>query len=208
MSFDPAGFPFVGIIVGLAAVAWRGGFPIVALAFGVLACLIGLFFRDPPRRAPAEPGVLVAPADGRVLRAGVAAPTEAPPGRWLQVSIFLSPLDVHINRIPIAGEITRVDHMPGRFLPAYRSGAGTQNERNEVWLDHDGDTIMFRQVVGALARRVVCRVTKGTRVQTGQRFGIMKFGSRMDLFVPTHVILEVTEGDRVRGGETIVARYH
>jgi phosphatidylserine decarboxylase len=96
--------------------------------------------------------------------------------------------------------------VPGSFLPAFRDGAAARNERNEIWLDHAGQTIVFRQIVGALARRVVCRVARGARVQTGQRFGIMKFGSRMDLYLPTSATLVVSKGDRVRAGETIVAR--
>lgn len=143
-----------------------------------------------------------------MLVAGAAEPDGAPPGTWQQVSIFLSPLDVHVNRVPAAGRITRVDHVPGAFLPAYRPGAGARNERSEVWLeDRGGRTIVFRQVVGALARRVVCRVTPGTEVTTGQRFGIMKFGSRMDVFLPPDASLVVVRGDRVRGGETVVARF-
>ena len=144
-----------------------------------------MFFRDPERVPPQAPEAVVSPADGRVLYAGTAEGTLAPPGDWLQVSVFLSPLDVHVNRVPIAGQVTRVEHVPGTFLPAFRDGAAARNERTEIWLQHAGQTIVFRQVVGALARRVVCRVAVGAKVQTGQRFGIMKFGSRMDLFIPT-----------------------
>ena len=206
MTLDRAGLPFIGVALVPAAACLLAGFPLVALPLTGVAVAVALFFRDPDRRTPEAAGVVVSPADGRVLHAGRAEPGMAPPGDWLQVSIFLSPLDVHVNRVPIGGRITRVEHVPGAFWPAFRDGAGARNERNEIWLDHAGQAIVFRQVVGAVARRVVCRVTAGTTVQTGQRFGIMKFGSRMDLFVPATATLLVTTGDRVRGGETVVAR--
>ena len=206
MSIDRAGIPFIGVALVPAAVCLAVGLPLVALPLTGLAVVMALFFRDPERVPPEAPGAVVSPADGRVLYAGRAERTVAPPGDWLQISVFLSPLDVHVNRVPILGRVTRVEHVPGTFLPAYRPGAAARNERTEVWLEHAGQTIVFRQVVGALARRVVCRVTAGTTVQTGQRFGIMKFGSRMDLFMPTSAILAVSDGDRVRGGETVVAR--
>ena len=204
MSIDRAGYPFVGVALVPALVCLAAGLPLLALPLAGLAVGITLFFRDPERAPPQVPEAVVSPADGRVLYAGPADRPLAPPGDWLQVSVFLSPLDVHVNRVPIAGQVTRVEHVPGTFLPAYRDGAAL-NERNEIWLDHAGQTIVFRQVVGALARRVVCRVGAGATVQTGQRFGIMKFGSRMDLFMPTTATLVVTNGDRVRGGETVVA---
>ena len=206
MSIDRAGAPFIGLAFLPSLACLAAGLPWPALFLCIPGFLVALFFRDPPREPPGEPNVVVAPADGRVLFAGAAATDGAPPGAWLQISIFLSPLDVHVNRVPIGGRITRVDHVQGTFLPAYRPGAGATNERSEVWLDHEGRTIVFRQVVGALARRVVCRVTPGADVRTGQRFGIMKFGSRMDLFVPTDATLVAGRGDRVRGGETVVAR--
>ena len=106
--------------------------------------------------------MVLSPADGRVLVAG-AAEAAAPPGAWQQVSIFLSPMDVHVNRMPASGRVTRVTYTPGRFLPAYRHDAATVNERSEVWIDHGGQTIVARQIVGVLARRVVCRARKATR---------------------------------------------
>ena len=206
MSIDRAGLPFIGLAFVPSLVCLAAGLPLPALLLSGIGVLVALFFRDPAREPPRDPGVVVAPADGRVLFAGTAEPDGAPPGSWLQISIFLSPLDVHVNRVPIGGRITRVDRVSGTFLPAYRPGAGVSNERSEVWLEHEGQTIVFRQVVGALARRVVCRVTPGATVRTGQRFGIMKFGSRMDVFVPVGATLVTARGDRVRGGETVVAR--
>jgi phosphatidylserine decarboxylase len=142
-----------------------------------------------------------------VLIAGEAEAASAPPGTWKQVSIFLSPLDVHVNRIPIGGRVTRVEYTPGRFLAAYRPEAARVNERNEVWLDRGGETVVCRQVVGVLARRLVCRVAPGAVVQTGERYGLMKFGSRIDLYLPPRLAVRVAAGDRVRGGETVVATW-
>jgi phosphatidylserine decarboxylase len=152
--------------------------------------------------------VVVAPADGRVLVAGPAEASAAPEGEWQQVSIFLSPMDVHVNRVPASGRITRVNFKRGTFLPAYRHEAATANERSEIWIDHHGQPIVARQIVGMLARRVVCRVQPGANVRAGDRFGIMKFGSRMDVFVPTSATLAVTVGQKVRGGETVIAVLH
>jgi phosphatidylserine decarboxylase len=117
-------------------------------------------------------------------------------------------MDVHVNRIPASGRITQVSYKRGRFLPAYRHDAGTTNERSEIWIDHGGQTVVARQIVGMLARRVVCRVTPGTDVHAGDRFGIMKFGSRMDVFVPLSAAIMVKVGDAVRGGETVIAMLH
>jgi phosphatidylserine decarboxylase len=105
----------------------------------------------------------------------------------------------------VSGRITKVSFVPGRFLPAYRDNAGIANERSEIWIDHEGRTVVARQIVGILARRVVCRVTTGTQVRAGERFGIMKFGSRMDVFVPETAQLMVKVGDAVRGGESVIA---
>jgi phosphatidylserine decarboxylase len=146
-----------------------------------------------------------------VLIAGPALPDAAPapgPEAWQQISIFLSPMDVHVNRIPASGRVTRVTYTPGRFLPAYRHDAGSTNERSEIWIEHCGQTIVARQIVGMLARRVVCRVQPGADVRAGDRFGIMKFGSRMDIFLPPTATITVDVGDTVRGGETVIAMLH
>jgi phosphatidylserine decarboxylase len=210
MPLDPAGLPFIigafllAVIAGLTA-GW--GF---ATPFVVIGAFFIFFFRDPDRSAPADAGddAVMSPADGRVLVAGRAAVETAPPGEWQQISIFLSPMDVHVNRVPVSGRVTRVTFMRGRFLPAYHHDAATANERSEIWLDHGGQTVVARQVVGILARRVVCRIEAGAQVRAGERFGIMKFGSRMDVFVPPSATLTVAVGQMVRGGETVIAVLH
>ena len=179
-----------------------------ALPFLVLAGFFVFFFRDPERRPPARDDAVLSPADGRILVSGRALAESTPPGEWQQVSIFLSPMDVHVNRVPVSGRVTKVTYIPGRFLPAYRHDAGSANERSEVWIDHGGRPIVMRQVVGMLARRVVCRLDVGADVAAGQRFGIMKFGSRMDVFLPPDATIAVKVGDTVRGGETVIAVLH
>jgi phosphatidylserine decarboxylase len=208
MRLDPAGLPFIGgalllAVVSGAAVAW-----VLAIPFVALGAFFAFFFRDPERACPDDADSVLSPADGRVLVAGPAVPAAAPPGSWLQISIFLSPMDVHINRIPASGRVTKVSYTPGRFLPAYRHDAASANERSEIWIDHNGQTIVARQIVGILARRVVCRAQTGADVRAGDRYGIMKFGSRMDIFLPTTATLEVQVGQTVRGGETVIAVLH
>lgn len=223
MRFDPAGLPFIGGALALAVVSGVAVGWLLAVPFAALGLFFAFFFRDPERAVPDGGDVgkrVLAPADGRVLVAGATQAGAAPgePGQpgeiaapestsrtWQQISIFLSPLNVHVNRIPASGRVTRVDYRRGRFLPAYHDAAASTNERSEIWIDHDGQTIVARQIVGILARRVVCRAAVGAIVRAGDRYGIMKFGSRMDIFVPSSARITVKVGDTVRGGETVVA---
>jgi len=207
MRLDTAGLPFIGGALLLAFVSAAVWWPIAVL-FAALAAFFAFFFRDPERTAPADRNAVLSPADGRVLVAGPAVASAAPPGEWLQISIFLSPMDVHVNRIPASGRVTKVSFTRGRFLPAYRDEAATENERSEIWIDHAGEMIVARQLVGILARRVVCRVQPNAEVRAGDRYGIMKFGSRMDVFLPRTAEIRVTVGQMVRGGETVIAVLH
>lgn len=204
MRIDRSGYPFVfGALVPAMALA-AFGYTLSSIPFFILAGFFLFFFRDPDRIIRQGTDLVLSPADGRVLVAGPSDPRIAPPGQWQQISIFLSPMDVHVNRIPATGRVTKVEYMPGRFLPAYHHDA-TQNERTEIWLDASGRTVVFRQVVGMLARRIVCRVQEGQAVKAGDRFGVMKFGSRMDVFVPLDATLRVNEGDAVKAGDTVLA---
>ena len=205
---DRDGLPFgicpviVGIILGGFGL-WFG-----SAIFALLAGALGLFFRDPERMPDEDLDAedVLSPADGRVLHVGVPQPGVAPIGNWLQISIFLSPLDVHINRTPVGGRVVDVTYRPGRFLAAFNERSAQENERSEIQVECEGQLVIFRQVVGLLARRVVCRIKPGMIVDRGQRFGIMKFGSRMDVFMPPTSCLKVQVGDVVRGGETVLGK--
>jgi phosphatidylserine decarboxylase len=205
VRIDPAGYPFIGgalvfaVLVG-AFTSW-----IYALPFLILAGFFLFFFRDPDRNITVSPAAVLSPADGRVMVAGATIGKEIPAGNWQQISIFLSPTDVHVNRMPVGGTVLKVLYHPGRFLPAYKPEAGDLNEYTEVWVEHEGQVIVFRQIVGILARRIVCRVREGDVVKPGDRFGVMKFGSRMDLFLPMDATLLVKPGDKVVGGVTVLA---
>ena len=204
MRIDPAGWPFVGSGLVIAAVVAATAGSIYGLAALVLPAFFLFFFRDPERHTQLGPREVVSPADGKVMVAGT--PTGSfDPAVWQQITIFLSPMDVHVNRMPLAGRVKSVTYTPGKFLPAYKREAGDLNEHTEVVLDHGGQTIVVRQVVGILARRIVCRVREGDEVGAGARFGVMKFGSRMDVFVPQGSTLRVKVGDRVLAGITLIA---
>jgi phosphatidylserine decarboxylase len=206
MRIDPAGWPFIGgslILAILAALFFGGGGAVLVL---ILTCFFLFFFRDPERSITKDADAVISPADGRVMVAGIPTGEACPAGNWQQISIFLSPMDVHVNRMPIGGRVTKVEYHPGRFLPAYRADAGDLNEYTEVTVDHHGQPIIVRQIVGVLARRIVCRVKEGDVVHAGDRFGVMKFGSRMDIFIPVSAAIAVTVNDKVVGGVTVIAR--
>jgi phosphatidylserine decarboxylase len=205
MTIDRAATPFVLIAALPAAVSFFVGPLLLTAGLAALPVLIALFFRDPDRSPPLDPALVLSPADGTVMHAGPARPDEAPPGRWQQITMFLSPLDVHINRTPVAGRVTKVLQVPGTFLPAFRHDSH-RNEHSEIWIDHDGVPVVTRQVVGAMARRVVCRVRPGDVLRPGDRIGLMKFGSRMDVFVPENAEVLVKQGEHVRAAETVIAR--
>jgi phosphatidylserine decarboxylase len=204
MKIDRAGYPFIGGALVPAAIAAVAKRPVVATSFALLGGFMTYFFRDPERQVPQDPGLVVAPADGRVMIAGPTDHRWAPPGEWKQITIFLSPMDVHMNRTPVEGMITKIEYKPGKFLPAYNEGSN-DNELNELWIDSNGQTVVVRQVVGILARRIVCRVVAGQELERGERIGLMKFGSRMDVFLPPDAEVRVSVGDRTVAGETVLA---
>ena len=197
------GWPFILAPLALALGAVGLGWTRTAVLPAGLAAFMAFFFRDPDRTPPATAGAVLAPADGRVteVRAGVEDPFVGP-GR--QVVIFLSPLDVHVNRAAIGGRVTGVERCPGGFLPAYRPEA-EGNHSVRIALEGDTGRVVMRQVVGVLARRIVCRLEADDVVEAGERFGLIKFGSRMDVVVPERARVMVRVGDRVRAGETVLA---
>ena len=206
----------VGAVPSLLAAAIgrkKAAAALLALPVGIVA-----FFRDPDRRidsTPVDEDTVVAPADGKVMHAGPGQPGVAPPptaqGDWQQVSIFLSVFDVHINRAPYGGAVTDVSYRPGKWLAAYKFESATENERSDITIERtvgsQTRTVVFRQIVGAVARRVVTRVKPGDEIATGERIGLMKFGSRMDIFLPPEVELSVAKGDRTVAGETVIGRW-
>lgn len=215
MRIDPAARPFTVAAALPTLVAALARRPRATAALGLLTAGVTLFFRDPDRgpdlAAVEDADVVLAPADGMVTHAGPAAPGVAPEGDWQQVSIFLSLLDVHINRVPYGGRVETVTHRPGRFLAAYRAASATRNECTEIMVTRHvaghRRTVVFRQLVGQLARRIVTRVAPGDDVATGARMGLMKFGSRMDVFLPPDVELEVRKGQRAVAGVTVLGRF-
>ena len=204
MRIDPAGWPFILGGLAVALLSWLTGGPLFGLLFGVLTLFFLFFFRDPDRQHNAPESAVVSPADGRVMVAGDPTGTP-PPGTSRQITIFLSPMDVHVNRMPVSGRVMTVKYHPGRFLPAYRPDAGDLNEYTEVTIDHEGQTIVVRQIVGILARRIVCRAQEGDTVKSGGRFGVMKFGSRMDVFLPAGSAIHTQVGAKVVGGVSVIA---
>jgi phosphatidylserine decarboxylase len=182
----------------MAVMGWGGA----AAVFGVVALAFLGFFRDPDRTAPDLPGAVLAPADGRVMV--ITEVVDPWVGPAVRVSIFLSPLDVHVNRAPIGGLVKAVEYVAGRFLAAYRPEASEQNERCAVSLDGDRARVAVTQISGVLARRVVCRVRPGDSLRAGERYGLIRFGSRTDLVVPRGTELRVRVRDRVRGGESVM----
>ena len=205
IRIDPSGWPFV--IGGLIAAIVLGFLlsPLVGYVLLALTAFFLFFFRDPDRPVNAPESAVLSPADGRVMVAGAPTGQGFPAGEWQQISIFPSPMDVHVNRLPVGGLVRKVEYHPGRFLPAYRAEAGDLNEYTEVVIEHRGQTIVVRQIVGILARRIVCRIKQGDMVRAGDRFGVMKFGSRMDIFLPRTATIRTKVGDKVVGGVTVIA---
>lgn len=195
MTLDRAGWPFVAGLGAITLVFFVLA-PLLA-AVGAVVLLFTLnFFRDPERRVPEDPGVFLSPADGRVIRADDA-----------RISIFMNVFDVHVCRSPVAGRVTSVVHEPGRFLAAMKHEASEQNERTAIVVQTaEGHPVRFVLVAGLVARRIVCRVAAGRSLAAGERVGIIRFGSRVDLDLPAGSASAVGVGDRVVAGETVVAR--
>ena len=196
------GWPFIlPPAIAACIMGWMGWWA-AALVFGAAAlCCLG-FFRDPDRTPPALPGALVAPADGRVMM--VTETTDPWVGPAVRISIFLSPLDVHVNRAPVGGLVKNVEYAAGRFMAAYRPEASDENERCTVSVEGETARVAVKQIAGVLARRIVCRARPGDSLRTGERYGLIRFGSRTDLVVPRGTEIRVRVGDRVRGGESVM----
>jgi len=209
MRFAREGYTFMAIAVAVSVLALASGPWWIALPLVVLTGLVVSFFRDPERVVPVGEQLLTAPADGKVVAIADSIREE----RFLQrscrrVSIFMSPLNVHVNRIPVDGVVLQVQHSPGQFHAAFLDKASELNEQNAVVVeDGRGERFLFVQIAGQLARRIVCKITAGDHVRRGDRYGMITFGSRLDLYVPEVVKLHVEVGDRVTAGETVIGSY-
>ncbi|MGC1463729.1 MAG: phosphatidylserine decarboxylase family protein [Terracidiphilus sp.] len=189
------------IAVG-AALAWFTGSWMWGIVPVLLAMFFLWFFRDPRRTIPTGAGLIVSPGDGLVTET-VAINT--PEGERQRVSIFLSVFDVHVNRSPIAGEITRVHYKKGQYLNAMNPASSERNEQNKVTVRGEGFEVTFKQIAGLLARRIVFNHGEGERLERGQRVGLIKFGSRVDVLIPAEAELRVKKGERVKGGSSVLA---
>ncbi|MCA1622537.1 MAG: phosphatidylserine decarboxylase [Acidobacteria bacterium] len=193
------GFPFVIVPVAIAIIFAFFQIWIGVIVFVALALFMAFFFRDPQRLIPSEADIIVSAADGKVTRI-----EDRENGKF--VSVFLSPVDVHINRAPIAGRVVKVERFQGKKAPATSNQASQTNERNSITIEGEKMTVVCTQIVGILARRIVCWSKEGDYLKTGEKFGLIKFGSRTDLLMPENVELAVKIGDKVVGGETIIGR--
>lgn len=208
MRIAKEGYPLIltGAVLTIAATA--AGWKLIGGGLGLTTAAIAAFFRDPQRRIPDGEGLVVAPADGKVVSVAELNGESSVAGTATRVSIFLSPLDVHINRLPVAGKIEEIRYQPGKFLAAYKEEASEQNEQNALQIvDSQGRLFRVVQIAGVLARRIVCWAKPGDILQRGERFGLIMFGSRTDLYLPRGCSVEVREGQRVKGGETVLGRF-
>jgi len=194
------GWPLILPGFALAALCLLLHWRVAAALALALALFVTWFFRDPVRAIPADPATIVSPADGKVVR------VESVPG-GTQVSIFLSVFNVHVNRTPVAGEVVAVERHAGKFLAAWDHAASTENARASVTVRTPRGEVRFVQVTGLIARRIVCSLRPGQRVERGERYGMIRFGSRMDIFLPPGAAPAVRVGDRVRGGSDVIARW-
>jgi phosphatidylserine decarboxylase len=204
----PAGRPFVAG-AAIATLLVRLRFKRLGVVLGLVTAWVAWFFREPKRVTPTRPNIAVAPADGTVSHVVDAVPpAELGLGSepMTRVSVFLSVFDVHVQRVPADGEIVQVSYHPGKFLSADLDKASEENERNTVWLRTvDGHDLVVVQIAGLVARRIVCEVAEGEKVAAGQTYGLIRFGSRVDLYVPRGSRVLVEAGQRTIGGETVLA---
>ena len=203
-----AGYPFIFAGAFTTAIlALLGLTTLTLIALAATFCICG-FFRDPDRVIPEEEGAVVSPADGKVL---VAGPVENSPyydGKSVKISIFMSVFNVHVNRVPFNGKVKAINYFPGKFFSANLDKASQQNEHNAVTIEMDnGKPLCAVQIAGLIARRIICYVNSGDQLQRGQRFGLICFGSRLDIYLPTDIKLKVAVGDKVKAGTSILGQF-
>jgi len=195
------GWPFLIPLLLMTGISFGVDWPVaLGVALAILTLFVAYFFRNPSRTIPVEPGSIVSPADGKVVRIA-----RAEDGRWM-ISIFLNVFNVHVNRSPVSGSIRRIDYKKGRFMAANHQAASLENERNILCIESGPSRFDVVQVAGLIARRIVCWKRPADRVTVGERFGLIRFGSRVDIFLPQACELLINEGDKVAGGSSMIAR--
>jgi phosphatidylserine decarboxylase len=204
LKFAPEGYPFIAVFAALSVLSfWIGGAVAAAVPLGLTVFMLS-FFRDPDRAAPDGRNLFAAPADGKVIVIKDVHEPEYLKKEVKQISIFMSPFNVHVNRVPCDGKVMVVKHTRGRYLAAYKDEASMRNEHIDMVLETRYGEILVRQVAGFVARRAVCRVKEGDVLQRGERYGIIKFSSRVDIYMPKKTTIKVLIGDRVKAGETVL----
>jgi phosphatidylserine decarboxylase len=205
VPFAKEGFPFIGAAAGVTLLVGWLGWTIAAVGAAFLTFFVSWFFRNPARVIPQGPGLIVAPGDGKVIAIEEEFEPRYLKERSIRLTIFLNVFDVHINRIPCEGVVEDVQYQPGLFLVASKPEATIKNEQNALMIKtRQGAKVLCVQVAGLIARRIVCWVSPKDRAVCGERFGLIRFGSRMDTFLPIGTAIKVAVGDRVKGGETIL----
>lgn len=204
MKFAHEGYPFIIFFAVITIAAFTAGGALTALLPFILTLFMLYFFRDPDRTAPEGDNIFVSPADGKVILIKNVREDQYLKNDAIEISIFMSPLNVHVNRAPCDGVVESVVHTKGKFLSAFKHEASLQNENIAMLLNTKYGKILVRQVAGFVARRAVCRVKPGDTLKKGQRYGIIKFSSRLDVYLPKDTDIKVKLGDKVKAGETII----
>jgi len=199
------GLVFIFPLLSISVFLWILGISAWAWFFSLLTVFVISFFRDPERSIPAGDKAILSPADGKIIRLESCTEERFLKGPAIKVSIFMSVFNVHVNRIPLSGRIAEVAYRPGKFVSANLDKASAANEQNALLLEAAGGTkLLFVQIAGLIARRIVCWVRKGDPVERGRRFGMIRFGSRMDVYLPPNVQIQARLGQKVYGGQTIL----
>lgn len=204
IQFAKEGYPFILTFASLTAVAALLRINWLAIVFLIFTLFMLWFFRDPERSTPPDKNTFYAPADGKIIVISEAVEEEIIKEKALKVSIFMSPLNVHVNRAPCEGVVKEVKYFPGKFFPAFKDEASMINEHITMLLESNHGNIVIKQIAGSVARRAVCRVKPGDTLEQGQRYGIIKFSSRVDIFLPLHTKIKVKLDDKVTAGETVI----
>lgn len=204
MKFAPEGYPFIGFFAVFTAIVYAAGGLWIAFLPFIITLFMLYFFRDPDRTTPDGDNLFISPADGTIIKIEKVREAKHLKGDSIEISIFMSPLNVHVNRAPSDGTVESVVHTKGRFLSAFKDEASIQNENIAMLLNTKHGQILVRQVAGFVARRAVCRVKPGDTLIKGQRYGVIKFSSRLDVYLPVNTGIKVKLGDKVSAGETIL----